>query len=323
MRKKIPFGILQIGKAFRNEIAPRDFLFRAREFEQIELEYFFNPDKNFIFDNKELLNFNFNFLSAENQNIGKDKTEKLSVNDLIKKKKLNSVHGYWLSNMIFLLNKKLGISLENLRVREHVKTELSHYSAGTFDIDYKYPFGFKEMIGIANRTDYDLKQHQEFSKTKLNYLDDETNEKFIPHVIEPSLGIGRIFLAILCESYSKNDKEEIILKLSPELAPIKAAIFPLIKNDEKINQISKKLFEELKKDFNAVYDESGSIGRRYARQDEIGTPFCLTIDGDSEKDNCVTIRERDTKKQKRIKISEIRRVLKDLIEKEIEFKNLK
>ena len=322
-RKKIPFGILQIGKAFRNEIAPRDFLFRAREFEQIELEYFFNPSKKFVIEDKELLNFEFNFLSAESQEKGNEKTEKVSINDLLKKKKLNSVHGYWLATMISLINKKLELSLENLRVREHVKTELSHYSAGTFDIDYKYPFGFKEMIGIANRTDYDLKQHQEFSKSKLSYLDEETKERFIPYVIEPSLGIGRLFLAIICESYSKNKKDEIILRLPLEISPIKVAVFPLVKNDEKIKNISLKLFDELKKEFNVTYDESGSIGRRYARNDELGTPFCITVDGDSEKDKCVTIRDRDTTKQKRIKLTEIKNILSSLIKKEIEFENLK
>ncbi|MCW8966017.1 MAG: glycine--tRNA ligase, partial [Candidatus Pacearchaeota archaeon] len=321
-RQKLPFGILQIGKSFRNEIAPRDFLFRLREFEQIELEYFFNPKKKFEIDDKDIFKIKFNFLSSESQENNEDKTEMVSVDDLISKNKLNEVHGYWLGKIIFLLHKKLGINLDNLRVREHVSSELSHYSAGTFDIDYKYPFGFKEMVGITNRTDYDLKQHQKFSKSKLDYFDDENKEKIIPHVIEPSLGVERVFLALLYEGYFENDKGEVILKLPVEIAPVKLAIFPLVKNDKELVGLSEKIYSQLREDFNVSYDVSGSIGRRYARNDEIGTPYCITVDGDSVINKDVTIRERDSTKQVRVGISELKGVLNKLVKKEICFENL-
>ena len=182
-RKKLPFGIMQIGKAFRNEIAPRDFLFRCREFEQIEVEYFFNPKTKFDKLTKEHLSTKFQYLSAEAQDNKSDEMKEATIKDLIKSKAMNEVHGYWLATMLNLAQKEMGLSYKNLRVRQHIKTELSHYSAGTFDIDYNYPNGFKEMLGMANRTNFDLKQHQEHSKSKLEYFDETTGEKILPHVI--------------------------------------------------------------------------------------------------------------------------------------------
>ncbi len=317
-RKKLPFGIFQIGKSFRNEIAPRDFLFRVREFEQIELEYFFNPKKEFDLS-KEHLDFILNFLSAENQEKGVDKIEKKKVKDLVKENKLIKLHAYWLVEFLTFF-KSLGLSSENLRIREHMKNELSHYSKGTFDIDYNYPFGFKELCGVANRSNYDLQQHQKFSKSKLDFIDEETKERFFPHIIEPSFGVGRLFMALLCEAYNEDkSKDNVILKLNPKISPIKAAIFPLVKNDKELAKLSKEIYWDLREEWNIVYDESGSVGRRYARQDEIGTPFCITIDGDSIKNQDVTIRDRDSTKQIRIKVKDLKNVLRDLINNKIEF----
>ncbi|MFH1521328.1 MAG: glycine--tRNA ligase [archaeon] len=318
-RKKLPFGIMQIGKAFRNEISPRDFLFRTREFEQIEIEYFFNPKSKFNLLKKEHLNTKFQFLSAESQEKKSDEMVEMTIEKLIKSKKVNEIHGYWIAKMLSMFQNEMGMSYKNLRIREHVKTELSHYSAGTFDVDYKYPHGFKEMTGIANRTNFDLKQHQKYSKSKLELFDEETGEKLLPHCIEPSFGIGRHLLAILCDAYTKNEKGNTILKLPPKLAPIKVAIFPLVKKDTKLIQVAKDIYKELQQEWNVSYDESGSIGRRYARNDEIGTPFCVTIDSESAEKNDVTIRNRDDGEQKRVKIDELKDILGKLISGEIEF----
>jgi len=262
-RKKIPFGIGQIGKSFRNEITPGNFTFRTREFEQMELEFFCEPGKDLEW------------------------------------------FAYWKE---FCLNwlKNLGIKEENLRCRDHSKEELSFYSRATTDIEFKFPFGWGELWGIADRTDYDLKQHIEHSKEDLSYFDPVTNEKYVPYCIEPSLGADRVTLAFLCDAYDEEEIEEgdvrTVLHLHPALAPVKIAVLPLSK---KLGDEAFKIYEKLIKKYNCEYDETGSIGKRYRRQDEIGTPYCITFDFDSLNDQSVTIRDRDTMQQVRIKIDEL------------------
>ena len=315
-RMQLPFGIAQIGKCFRNEIAPRDFLFRSREFNIGEFEFFINPEEkkcNLLED--EHLNVEFNFLDAETQKEGKEILKKVKMKDLLKKEKLEEWHAYWLAEQILWLNQ---IGLTEIKIREHTKEELSHYSSATFDLDYEYPFGSKELGGIANRGQYDLTQHQNESKENLEVYDEKYKNKIIPKVIEPTFGMERIFLATLTKAYSKNEKGEIILCLHPKLAPIKAAVFPIVKQLE-FEKIADEVVKDLKKEWNVVYDQSGSIGRRYARNDEVGTPYCITVDGNSLKNKDVTIRERDTTRQIRVKISELKNVLRQLIEEEIEF----
>jgi len=255
-RKRLPFGIAQIGKSFRNEITPGNFIFRTREFEQMELEFFCKPGEDLEwFDYWK--NYCFN----------------------------------WLLN--------LGIKKENLTLRDHDKEELSHYSNATTDIEYEFPFGRGELWGIADRTDFDLKQHSAASGTQLEYVDPITNEKFIPYCIEPSLGADRVLLAFLSDAYEEQQLEggdtRVLLKLHPVLAPIKVAVLPLIKklHSEKAEEV----YEQLVKHFMCDYDETGSIGKRYRRQDEIGTPFCVTVDDDTIKNNTVTIRYRDSMQQ--------------------------
>ena len=270
-RKKIPFGIGQIGKSFRNEITPGNFIFRTREFEQMELEFFCEP--------------------------GTDLEWFYYWKDFCKN---------WLIS--------LGMKEENIRMRDHSKEELSHYSKATTDIEFKFPFGWGELWGIADRTDFDLKQHMEHAKEDLSYFDPVKNEKYIPYCVEPSLGADRVALAFLCDAY---DEEEIsegdvrtILRLHPYLAPVKAAVLPLSK---KLSDEAFKIYQELSKKFVCEFDETGSIGKRYRRQDEIGTPYCITFDFDSLEDNCVTIRERDTMQQVRIPIKELKGYIKEKI----------
>jgi len=255
-RKKVPFGIGQIGKSFRNEITPGNFIFRTREFEQMELEFFCKPGTEMEW---------FKYWKNESHQ--------------------------------FLLS--LGLNDENIRLRDHEKEALSHYSNATTDIDYRFPWGFDELWGIASRTDYDLTQHQEHSKKSLEYLDPDTNEKYLPYVIEPSLGVERLFLAVLSEAYVLEDlgdgEDRINLKLAPSLAPYKVAILPLIKKYHK--ELATEMEEYLSKVFTVTYDESGKIGKRYRRQDAIGTPFVLTVDDDSVNDNKFTLRDRDTMEQ--------------------------
>ncbi len=274
-RKKIPFGVGQIGKSFRNEITPGNFLFRIREFEQMELEFFCKPGTDLEW---------FEYWRAYCRD--------------------------WLL--------ALGMKEENLRLRDHDPKELAFYSKATTDFEYLFPFGWGELWGIADRTDYDLKQHQEHSGQPLDYFDPDTNEKYIPYVIEPSLGAGRVLLAFLIDAYDeevvdaeKNDVR-VVLHLHPALAPVKAAVLPLSK---KLSEPAEKIYDELSKCFNVEYDEAGSIGKRYRRQDEIGTPFCITYDFDSETDGCVTVRERDSMEQVRIPID----ALKNYIESRIGF----
>ena len=241
---------------------------------------------------------------------------------MIKANRLDEWHGYWLAEQIrwFL---ELGLSMNNLKIREHTKDELSHYSSATFDIDYLYPFGSKEIAGNANRGQYDLNQHIKESGKDLSIFDEETKERIIPRVIEPTFGMERVFLAVICEAYEFDKKREnVVLHFNPKLAPVKAAVFPLMNKDGQ-PELAKEIFDELRKDFTVQYDRSGSIGRSYARQDEIGTPYCITVDYDSIKKKDVTIRDRDTTEQARIKIKDIRETLRKLINKEVDFKSLK
>ena len=270
-RRKLPMGIAQIGKSFRNEITPGNFTFRTREFEQMELEFFCKPGTDLEW------------------------------------------HKYWkefCENWLL----SLGMKKENIRLRDHSPEELSHYSNGTTDIEFAFPFGWGELWGIADRTDYDLKQHMQFSKEDMTYLDVESNEKYVPYCIEPSLGCDRVALAFLCNSY---DEEEIaegdvrtVLHLHPALAPYKVAVLPLSK---KLSEKAEEVYAELAKKFMCDYDEAGSIGKRYRREDEIGTPYCVTIDFDTLEDNSVTIRDRDTMEQVRVKINELENWLEDKI----------
>ena len=272
-RVKVPFGIAQQGKSFRNEITPGNFIFRTREFEQMEMEFFVEP--------------------------GTDE----------------EWHEYWIEQRWnWYLN--LGLREENLRRYEHPKEKLSHYSKRTVDIEYNYPFaGWSELEGVANRTDYDLKQHAEHSGENLEYVDQATNNRYYPYVIEPAVGPDRIMLAFLMDAYTEeevNGEERTVLKLHPRIAPTKAAVFPLSKK-QPVSTIARELYDDLKGDYRLFYDDSGSIGRRYRRQDEAGTPFCVTVDFDTIEDKQVTIRDRDTLKQERIPIASVRDRLKDLI----------
>jgi glycyl-tRNA synthetase len=316
---QLPFGIAQIGRCFRNEIAPRDFLFRSREFQIGEFEFFINPEekKCDLLDEKHL-NIEFNFLDEETQKNGKKDLKKVRIKDLLDKNKLDEWHAYWLAEQIIWMKK---MKLNEIKIREHTKEELSHYSSATFDIDYEYPFGSKELGGNANRGQYDLTQHQKESKQNLEVFDEKYKKKVIPRVIEPTFGIERIFLAVLSRAYTFDfERQNIVLKIPAFLSPIKASIFPIIKK-EAYDKLARNVFDDLKKEWFVSYDDSGSIGRRYARNDEIGTPFCITIDEESIKNKDVTIRDRDTKKQVRVKISELKNILKKLINEEISFEN--
>lgn len=323
-RLKLPFGIAQIGKSFRNEIAPRNFLFRTREFEQMEIEYFINPEeKNKCpFMTKEIENLKLKVYSAQMQEEGKE-PEEMTLKEALSKKIIKlSWHAYWLGNQsLWFFN--LGAKKENFRIRQHTKEEKSHYATDTWDLEYHFPFGWKELQGIADRGTYDLEQHEKHSKKDLKILDEKSNKKILPMVVaEPSLGLERAFLVFLLDAYTESDKENIILKLSPKLSPVKAAIFPLVKKEESLVKLSKEIYNNLKTEWNVNYDESGSVGRRYARNDEIGTPFCITIDNDSEKNKDVTIRNRDTQEQKRVKIEKLKETLRKLINEEIKFEDL-
>ena len=271
MRKKLPFGIGQIGKSFRNEITPGNFTFRTREFDQMELEFFCKPGTE-----------------MEWQNYWKDFAVK------------------WL--------KDLNLSEEKTRLREHDEDELSHYSNATTDIEYKFPFGWGELWGVASRTDFDLRQHMEHSKEDFRYHDPETNEKYIPYCIEPSLGLDRMTLAFLTDAYNEEEldsgESRTVLRLHPALAPYKAAILPLSK---KLSSEAMEIYSLLAADFNIEFDESQSIGKRYRRQDEIGTPYCITFDFDSVEDKKVTVRDRDTMEQTRIAIDELHEFLSSRI----------
>jgi len=317
-RMQLPFGIAQIGKCFRNEIAPRDFLFRSREFNIAEFEFFILPDEiKCELLKKEQLNVRLDFLDAETQKAGKQELKKTTIKKMLDEKRLEEWHAYWLAEQIRWYR---SLGLDEVKIREHTKAELSHYSSATFDVDYEYPFGSQELGGNANRGQYDLTQHQKESSQKMELFDEKSGKKILPKVIEPTFGLERIFLALLTKAYSKNSKGDVVLKLPLKLAPIKAAIFPIVKQPD-FEKIAKDVFDNLKKEFNVVYDHSGSIGKRYARNDEVGTCFCITVDGDSLKNKDVTVRERDTTKQIRIKLIDLKGKLKKIIDGEINFEN--
>ncbi|MBW2974573.1 glycine--tRNA ligase [Candidatus Woesearchaeota archaeon] len=320
-RKKLPFGIAQTGKAFRNEISPRDFLFRSREFEQFEIEFFVHPKKyNSCPLIKEVEDMKVNIMTADDQKKGKEHNT-TTIKQMVQKKLCSGWHAYWLAQYYkFFLD--FGIKKENLRLREHLKDELAHYASACFDIEYRFPFGWKEIHGNADRGQFDLSQHIKFSKASLEYFDEESKEKVVPYVAaEPSQGIDRAFLAFLTDAYEDDRKRgNIVLKLNPRLAPVKAGVFPLV---NKLNDKAKDIFNILKKDLNCIYDKGGSVGRRYARADESGIPFCITIDFDTLKDHSVTIRERDTTKQVRVKIKDLSSVIGKLVSCEAEFGSIK
>ena len=270
-RKKVPFGVAQIGKSFRNEITPGNFIFRVREFEQMELEFFCKPGTDL-----EWFEYWRGFCRD------------------------------WLYS--------LGMKAENLRLRDHAKEELCFYSKATTDFEYLFPFGWGELWGVADRTDYDLTQHMNTSGKSLEYFDPQTNEKYIPYVIEPSLGVERLFLAIMVEAYDEEVIDEkdtrVVLHLHPALAPFKATVLPLSK---KLNDKAQEVYDMLAKDFMVDYDDTGSIGKRYRRQDEIGTPFCITYDFESVDDGCVTVRDRDTMAQERVAIDKLNEYIAEKI----------
>jgi len=267
-RAKVPFGIAQIGKAFRNEISPRNFLFRTREFEQADTQYFVRPNEN------------------------KEAYEK------IKEDRFN-----WYVS--------LGIKKENLRWKQHDR--LAFYAKDAWDIEYDFPTGFDEIEGIHDRTDYDLTQHMKYSGTDLRYTDPQTSEKYVPWILETSAGLGRMFLAFMCDAYQEEkvgDEIRTVLKISPRLSPVKVAVFPLLKNKPELVSKAREVYESLNKQFRVEWDDNGNVGKRYRRQDEIGTPYCVTVDFDTLNDQAVTVRDRDTMKQERIEIEKLPEYLK-------------
>jgi len=271
-RVKVPFGIAQIGKAFRNEIVAGNFIFRLREFEQMEIEYFINPKADWEKIFEEWLKLQEEFAM------------------------------------------ELGAKKESLRRYEHPKEKLSHYSKKTIDVEFDYPFGgFKELFGLAHRGDFDLTQHAQFSGKKLEYLDPETNEKYVPHVLEPTFGLDRCILAALLSAYTEeevNGETRTVMKFPKKIAPVQVAVFPLMRNKPELVKKAREIFDVLKNDFRAEFDDNGNVGKRYRRQDEIGTPYCITVDFDSLEKGDVTVRDRDSMEQKRVKIEELSSYLK-------------
>ncbi|VVB80458.1 Proline--tRNA ligase [uncultured archaeon] len=321
-RKQLPFGIAQIGRCFRNEIAPRDFLFRSREFNIAEFEFFINPEeKKCDLLEKKHLDLKIRLLDAETQSKDKSDLKETTIGKMLKEGRLEEWHAYWLAEQVMWYQ---SLGLEEIKIREHKKDELSHYSSATFDIDYEFPFGSKELGGIANRGQYDLTQHADASSQKMDVFDEKYKNKVVAKVIEPTFGMERAFLAVLTKAYHFDEKRQnVVLKLNPKIAPLKAAIFPLVKNDETQVKIAEGIYKELRKEFYVSYDTSGSVGKRYARNDEVGTPFCITIDEESAKGNDITIRDRDTTKQVRVKISELRNLMRELISGDKKFSDLK
>ena len=268
---KLPFGIAQIGKAFRNEITPGNYIFRSREFEQMEIEFFVLPNED------------------------------------------APLYEKWRNECLDFV-KFLGIKKNSLRFYEHPKEKLSHYSKGTTDIEYQFPFGWGEIWGIARRADYDLTQHSKFSGQDLSYLNQVTGEKCIPWVVEPSVGVDRLMLAILCDAYEEealeNGETRVVLHLSPQIAPVQVAVFPLVSNKENIVDKAKEVYGLLKQKYVTLYDDVANIGKRYRRQDEIGTPYCITIDYQTLEDQTVTVRDRDSMRQERVEISKVTTIFK-------------
>jgi len=272
--KKLPLGIAQIGKAFRNEVTTGSFIFRMKEFEQMEIEYFVKPNES---DEK---------------------------------------YKYWVKERFDFYVSKIGLKKENLRLREHGKDELAHYAKSCTDIEFNFPFGWSELEGIANRGNFDLTEHARVSKKDLSCFDEETKEKFVPYVIEPSAGVDRTFFAIISDAYNEeevNGKIRVVLKLKPSLAPYQAAIFPLLKNKPELVELAKKIFYDIKDNLPASYDDTGAIGKLYRRQDEIGTPLCITVDIERLTDKKVTIRDRDTMKQERIDVERVFEYIKEKV----------
>lgn len=265
-RKKLPFGIAQIGKAFRNEITPGNFIFRTREFEQMEIEYFIAPPK--------------------------------SDEDWQKQ------FDYWKDQMIAWM-KEIGLDLQAVHELEVPAEERAHYSKRTLDFEFDFPFGRKELYGLAYRTDFDLQNHDSNSDANMKYRDQETNEEFFAHVIEPTWGVDRTMLAVLCQAYTE-EADRVVLKITPKLAPYKAAIFPLLANKPELVAKARGIYDELRKDYMVAWDDRGNIGKRYKSQDEVGTPYCITVDFDSLEDDTVTVRDRDTQEQQRVKVAELR-----------------
>ncbi len=270
-RIKLPFGIAQIGKAFRNEITPGNFIFRTREFEQMEIEYFINPPKS--------------------------------------DEQWNKYFEVWREEMEKWISDDLGIDLAKIHEHEIPEEERAHYSKRTIDFEYEFPFGLSELYGLAYRTDFDLKNHEQFSGQNTKYRDPETNEEFWPHVIEPTWGVDRSVLVVLINSYTETEEGRVFLKFPPKLAPFKAAVFPLLANKQELIDRAKGIYEDLKKDLMVAWDDRGNIGKRYASQDEIGTPFCITIDFDTLNDEAITVRDRDSAKQERVKIHQLKNYL--------------
>ncbi|MGY4884635.1 MAG: glycine--tRNA ligase [Nanobdellota archaeon] len=318
-RMQLPFGIAQVGRCFRNEIAPRDFLFRSREFNIAEFEFFINPEeKKCDIINEDQLSVKLNLLDAETQTQGKETLKETTIGKMLEEKRMEEWHAYWLAEQIKWYH---SLNLFEIKIREHKKDELSHYSSATFDIDYEYPFGSVELGGNANRGQYDLTQHSKESGENMEIFDEKYKNKIIPKVIEPTFGMERVFLALLTKAYSDDGRGNITLNLPPKIAPIKAAIFPLVKRED-FEKIADEIIKDLREEFNIAYDKSGSIGRRYARNDEIGTPFCITIDDESIKNKDVTIRDRNTRVQKRVKIKELKETLRKFINQEKSFEDL-
>ncbi len=260
-RRRLPFGIAQIGKAFRNEITPGNFIFRTREFEQMEMQFFVHPEED------------------------------------------EQWFGYWKEERLKWFH-RLGIREEKLRYHEHDRGELAHYAKKAFDIEYEFPFGWQEIEGIHNRTDFDLGRHQEYSGSDLRYFDDARKEKYLPYIIETSVGCDRTLLTVLIDAYAE-EEERTVLRFAPAVAPVKVAVFPLVKRDG-MPEIAHRILDDLRGSYRVFYDEAGSIGRRYRRMDEAGTPFCLTVDSQTLEDDTITVRHRDSMKQERINKSKIK-----------------
>jgi glycyl-tRNA synthetase len=288
MRMKLPFGIAQAGRSFRNEITPGNFIFRTREFEQMEIEYFVNP---------------------------RDTVEGRPADEYW--------HDRWIADCMAWFQ-RYGLREENLKLREHDKDELSHYSKRTVDIDYRFPIGWSELMGIANRTDFDLKQHAKFSGKSLTYFDEERKEHVVPYVVEPAMGVDRALLAFMVDAYVEEEvrgEKRVVLRFHPELAPVKVAVLPLLKKRDEIVRTARAIRADLAKQWRVVYDDTAAIGRLYRRQDEVGTPYCVTVDvqtvGDREKgeagDGKVTIRDRDSMEQARVPIDALPAVFRDLL----------
>lgn len=273
-RVKLPFGIGQIGKSFRNEITTGQFVFRTLEFEQAEIEYFFDPETS----------------------------------------DWNTIMQDWKESMWQFVTKTLGIKAESLRWRQHTDKERSHYSKDTYDLDYKFPFGWSELWGVAYRTDYDLKQHMEFSGESLEYLDSTTGRKFVPHVIEPAVGVNRMFLMVLTDAYRYDSaKQRVVLELNPKIAPYQVAVFPLVKNKPELSEKAEAIFRQLRQTYRTAWDDRGNIGKRYLSQDEIGTPYCVTVDYQTLEDETVTLRNRTTAEQTRVKLVELESTLAAMV----------